>query len=88
MSGLLTFLTPILLSALGSICAGLAVARLVRGNMTGGLLGGMIGAMALRFYLYPVSETATPGPMEAVLLGAAGGAVLGLAGGFMMRKKS
>ena len=88
MSGLLTFLTPILLSALGGICAGLAVAWLVRANMTGGLMGGMIGAMALRFYLYPVSETATPGLVESVLLGAAGGAVLGLAGGFMMRKKS
>ena len=48
----------------------------------------MTGAMALRFYLYPVSESTMPGMVQAVLLGAAGGAVLGLAGGLMMRKKT
>ena len=88
MSVVVTFLVSVLLSALGGICAGLAVARLVRGNMTGGLLGGMTGAMALRFYLYPASESAMPGMVQAVLLGAAGGAVLGLASGLMMRKKT
>ena len=56
--------------------------------MTGGLLGGMIGAMAVFFYLHPVSEGGSPGLLMALLEGASGGAVLGLAGGFMMRKKT
>lgn len=82
------FLVSVLLSALGGIVAGLVAARLTRGNMTGGLLGGMIGAMGVFFYLHPVSEGGVPGPLMALLEGAAGGAVLGLAGGFMIRKKT
>ncbi|RAN39233.1 hypothetical protein [Hyphomonas sp. GM-8P] len=82
------FLVSVLLSALGGIVAGLLAARLTRGNMTGGLLGGMIGAMAVFFYLHPVSEGGSPGLLMALLEGASGGAVLGLAGGFMMRKKT
>jgi len=82
------FLVSVLLSALGGIAAGLVAARLIRGNMTGGLLGGMIGAMAVYFYLNPASEGVPPKAMLALLQGAAGGAVLGLTGGFMMRKKT
>ncbi|MEZ6002476.1 hypothetical protein [Hyphomonas sp.] len=82
------FLVSVLLTALGGVTAGLGVARLMRGNMTGGLLGGMIGAMAVHFYLYPASEGDLPGGFLAVLQGAVGGAVVGLAGGLMMRKKT
>ncbi|HAE28484.1 MULTISPECIES: hypothetical protein [Hyphomonas] len=84
----MAILVSILLSALGGIVAGLGAARLIRGNMTGGLLGGMAGAMAVHFYLYPVSESGLPGDWAALLQGAAGGAALGLAGGFMMKKKA
>ncbi|KCZ91139.1 hypothetical protein [Hyphomonas jannaschiana] len=82
------FLVSVLLSALGGIVAGLGAARLSRGNMTGGLLGGMIGAMSVFLYLHPVSEGGSPARLIALLEGAAGGALLGLAGGFMMRKKT
>ena len=64
-------LVSVLLSALGGVTAGLVMARLVRWNMTGGLLGGMTGAMALRFYLYPVSEGNPPGLLAALLIGVA-----------------
>nr|WP_321359589.1 hypothetical protein [uncultured Hyphomonas sp.] len=81
-------LISILLSALGGLVAGLGAARLIRGNMTGGLLGGMAGAMAVYFYLHPISGTEPPAAWMALLQGAAGGAALGLAGGFMMKKKA
>jgi len=82
------FLLTVLASAVGGVAAGLFVARLTRGNMTGGLLGGMIGAMAAHFTLYPSGEQALPGLLVATLQGAAGGAALGLAAGFMMKKKT
>ena len=82
------FLVSVLLSALGGIVAGLGAARLIRGHMTGGLLGGMIGAMAVHFFLYPATEGNFPSHLVALLQGAAGGAVLGFAGGLMMRKKT
>ena len=82
------FLVSVLLSALGGIAAGLGAARLIRGNMTGGLLGGMTGAMAVYFYLHPASDGNWLPFVLAFLRGVAGGAVLGLIGALMMRKKT
>ena len=43
--------------------------------------------MAVHFAIYPATEEALPGALAALIQGALGGGVLGLAGGFMMRKK-
>ena len=83
---------PAALSALGGIAAGLGVGRLTGGNMTGGLLGGMIGAMAAHFFLsffqYSTPDKLFLTALMALLHGTAGGAVLGLAGAIMMKKKT
>ena len=82
------FLQSILLACAAGIAAGLGVARATGGNRTGGLLGGEIGALAAHFAMNPAGADYLPGILADLAEGAIGGAVLGLAAGLLMRKKT
>lgn len=82
------FLQSVLLASIAGIAAGLGTARAMRGNMTGGLLGGMIGALAAHFAMNPAGADFLPGIPADLLEGTVGGAVLGFAASFLMKKKT
>ncbi|HPF21844.1 MAG: hypothetical protein R3C08_01305 [Hyphomonas sp.] len=82
------FLLSVCLASAGGVAAGLSLARLTRGNMTGGLLGGMIGALAAHFAMNPAGADFLPGMAADILEGAAGGAVLGMVAAFLMKPKT
>ncbi|MEZ5947020.1 MAG: hypothetical protein R3C13_02755 [Hyphomonas sp.] len=87
------FFQSVLLASVGGVVAGLAIARLSAGNMTGALLGGMIGGLAAHFGLAEagLDAAALTGMalrcLRSLLEGAAGGAALGWAAGFLMKPK-
>ena len=92
------FLLLAALSAASGITAGLVLARLTGGAPAGGLYGGIIGGMALWLDLRSLgiavlghAADSARDPLalaNSLVLGAAGGAVLGVIAAFMMKKKT
>ncbi|MGH1421312.1 MAG: hypothetical protein ACRBEQ_05805 [Hyphomonas sp.] len=88
---------PIILSAVGGTVLGPIISKVLGGSTTGGLLGGVIGGVGAHFGLDAASiepllgaGTSATNPMNMLnsfLEGGAGGGVLGLVSGFLMKGK-
>ncbi len=89
---------PLILSVVGGTVLGPIISKILGGSGTGGVLGGLIGGLGAHFGLDAAgiepllgAGTTATNPMNmlnSVLEGGAGGGVLGILSGFLMKKKS